>query len=661
LPPLFDRTKGGFYHLPHHRLGEWDAVTLVGGLLRLPAERDATGRELAAWSKVPVRVPSSQEAEIVERVGRVCDVPVEHVLALKELAGAAHGHLFLLRFAAAQLHEPEATWDQVMARLRHLGGQDLEARLDAMIGQMFEDLERRGFAATRVAQALTVFQGGAATDALQFVCCGRHLPSTSAEAIVHGDYGSALKRASLLEFEPATQRLGLHPLVRHYVLTRRMPAERDLAGWKQAHALWFAQLAHRQRGDFAALEQERLNLLAGAATVQELGDDRRLVDLAEDLFPWLWVRGHWLDARRLLSAALAAARRLDRISSEALLLHGLGLVCRSLGDYDDAQRNYEACIALEQAAHHRKALAQTLHEFALLCLARGDHAGARSACRRALPLQEEIDDHVGQAYTRSTLALLDLLAYELASAEAHHRRALQLAKEAGHPYLQALSWLGLAISALARNQPDEALVGWDSGRVLEHVPSGLIMKAATLHTLAVLAGECGETAEACRLFREALQWEAKAGDRAAQSETLRELALACQRLDQLDAAHAAMEDSLAHARDLGDRLGRTRALWSHGTLEREESATAVANELHRAGLAIAEEIGNSYWQGQHLDGLAQCAQALGQQAEAQRLAVQAQAKLGGPPRRYICFWDRNKLESERLSLGQPVSFPFGED
>src|SRR5262249_4402766 len=87
--------------------------------------------------------------------------------ATQEIAEAASFHPQLIRFAASELSEPESKATHVVERLRNLAGEDLQDRVESMIGEMYAELGRRKPRVLALLDILTVFSGGATVEALR--------------------------------------------------------------------------------------------------------------------------------------------------------------------------------------------------------------------------------------------------------------------------------------------------------------------------------------------------------------------------------------------------------------------------------------------------------------------------------------------------------------
>jgi tetratricopeptide (TPR) repeat protein len=110
-----------------------------------------------------------------------------------------------------------------------------------------------------------------------------------------------------------------------------------------AGAVWFDLSAPKPLGwpssleeAFAWLEGQRRNIAAGVETAAARGFDDLAAQLPAEFGPFLEQRSYWVDAERLHSIAIDAARRAGRRDLEARALINLGTAFRIQGRLDEA-------------------------------------------------------------------------------------------------------------------------------------------------------------------------------------------------------------------------------------------------------------------------------------------------------------------------------------
>jgi len=607
FPPLVDQIRGGFYALSVESLASFDALALL-------CERLG---DLGAGGKLPSTV------------------------ALEELAEAAHRHPLLLRFAAASLAQPDCTREQVRDRLRGLRGRDLQEEVEDMIGKMCDDLARREPQGLELVQALLVFSGGAASEALRFVWCGGDVPLESGEAERFEDLVQCTRGTSLLECRNC--RYGLHPLVRQYVERQRPPQESRRNQWAGAHVAYFLDYGARHSQDYDAMERERLNLFAAMDAAEQMRKSHAVASLAKCVATFLFVRGYRSEAARRLSKGLGAARQTCDRSGEASLLHELGAVSAVQGDYAGARKYYRRSLTLREELSDKRGKASTLHDLGVVSAELGDYASARECCRESLRLDKGLGNKLGEASTLHELGVVSAAQGDYAGARKYYRRSLRLREELSDKRGKAATLLGLgAVSARqgdyagAREYYRESLrldeeLGDKLGKVRTLNALGAVLadqrdyagarecyreslrladelgdkrgKADTLHDLGVVSADQQDYAGAREYFRESLRLDGELGNKVGKAATLRDLGGVCAQQGDYPGARKYYQKSLGLQQELGDKFGKAATLRALGTVCGEQGDYAGARECYRESLRLAEELSDKRGKAETLHGL----------------------------------------------------------
>lgn len=321
-----------------------------------------------------------------------------------------------------------------------------------------------------------------------------------------------LSAAHLAQEGPAG-RYHMHDLVRQYAanlaLKEESPPERSAAERRLvAHYLHTAHAADRQlyvhrppivldppeigavvqrlKDRAAALtwfDDNHGCLLAAQRLAEERGWDDSVWRLAWATTVFHWRRGQIHDHMTMWQAGLAAAQRLR---DPVALGHGYRLVGHALG----------------QA---------------------GRRAEADTHLRRALTLGEQTSDDFGQAHTEQLLAWLCDKSERHEEALRHAIRALRLAERLGNPVwtaiaLDAVGWQNAQLGRhhVARVYSRHALV---AHRAHRHVEG----EADALTSLAHIAHRTGKLTSALRQYHQALGLRRRLGDAYAEADTLEQL------------------------------------------------------------------------------------------------------------------------------------------
>jgi DNA-binding SARP family transcriptional activator/DNA polymerase III delta prime subunit len=304
------------------------------------------------------------------------------------------------------------------------------------------------------------------------------------------------------------------------------------------------------------LEAERANLLAAVeqAAEQAAGPGvpaELAIQLAEALFGFFWVRGHWDDSARVSLIALGVARRLGDRVGEAQANSDLGNMCWKQGRYDQA------------LARHQESLA----------------------------IWRELGDRWGQAASLNGLGLVHQWQGRYERALARHQESLAIRRELGDRRGQAGSMLNLGIVYGRLGRYDEALACLRESLALDRELGDRWGQSGSLLWLGELHERQGRYEEAQSCQQESLAIERELGDRHSQAYSLRCLGVLHQRQGRADQALADLEESLALSRELGDPYGEAATLRELGVTLRGLGRPEPARAHWLGALAIFERLG----------------------------------------------------------------------
>jgi non-specific serine/threonine protein kinase len=398
---------------------------------------------------------------------------------------------------------------------------------------------------------LAVFADGFTLEAAEAVVEGAvELPTASVF-----DGIASLVDKSLLRRESSTgseSRFGMLSAIQEFGLDR-LASEREEAATRRAHAATCLDLAesawpafrHRigQDSSLRRLEEERGNLRAALAWLNEHGDAASLLQLSGALF-WFWyVRGplsegrFWLEralsaedtgvppetrvramigaamlahfqgddeaAERWLETSLAVCATLEDPWWRAMSLLLIGIVAEDRGDYDAAAPRFIDALALFRIVNDPAHTALALNHLGIASWGQGQVDRAASLCAEAVELQRAAGDRWGLA---NCLAYLGLLAGE----RGEHERAATAHQESLELRWATHAWEGIAGSlanlatvAAAVDRPKQAarLLGAaaalleEAGRV-EKLPERAVHQRAAARSRAILGPAAFAAAEA---------------------------------------------------------------------------------------------------------------------------------------------------------------------
>ncbi len=403
-----------------------------------------------------------------------------------------------LELAAAWVHllRPAEVADALASSLEALAADrsDVPARhrsLRAMLDHAWSllgDDERAALA------AVAVFHSGCTREAAEAVT------GASLRTLLALVTKSLLRRTASGRFESLD-------VVRRYGLERlgEDPARR--AAVLDAHAEHFTDLGLRVAPELVGsapvdaanrLAAEHDNLRAALDHAVASGDAERGLRLANALFQYWWLRGHYREGRSRLDALLRLERPLpDDVYAEAL--GNAGSFAFLFDDLGAARPHYEASIAIARRSSDPVAPVATLTRLANLLTKLGDTDGAQHALEDALARVQAGD--AGAKHAAQVLNHLAGLAKhrgDAESAERWNRACFQAAKDAGDEFMAASAQANLGESAMLRGDLDEARsLHTEARAIFERLDFrvGLAINAQHFGDVALAAGDLAAAGE----------------------------------------------------------------------------------------------------------------------------------------------------------------------
>ena len=167
-------------------------------------------------------------------------------------------------------------------------------------------------------------------------------------------------------------------------------------------------------------------------------------------------QGDFEQARRHYTASLSVYQELEDKKQVAAVLRGLGEVAQDEGDQAAAKNYYEQSLVLCRSLGDVKGSSIALGHLAILALLQNDYEQAERLCYEALVMGRERGNSRATAIALTTLGFASWGQGKLKLAEMQFTEALAL--QAGFPdkRVAQYSLMGVALVALARNQPVRA-------------------------------------------------------------------------------------------------------------------------------------------------------------------------------------------------------------
>jgi non-specific serine/threonine protein kinase len=323
--------------------------------------------------------------------------------AVAALCRRLDGLPLAIELAAAQsaVYAPETLLERLDARFGLLdhGPQDAPPRLRSMrdaIGWSYELLDERLQLRFR---RLSVFEGGFTAESAAVVTSQPPLDRATCDVQLQ-----ALFDASLVIADPATSRFTMLETIREFGL-EHLENEDEVASMREAHAHWCLDLLARARNHWFTpsqttwgdlVEMEHANLRAALAWLDAETREADLTALAGLMWPFWFVRHHWLEGMAWLERALDASAG-QRTVARIRVLTGAGCLWLKVDNLPAATAFNQESLALCNKIGHASPPDSPLNGLAICANARGDFEEGQRLNLECLSMLRTCDDSVPSA------------------------------------------------------------------------------------------------------------------------------------------------------------------------------------------------------------------------------------------------------------------------
>ena len=214
------------------------------------------------------------------------------------------------------------------------------------------------------------------------------------------------------------------------------------------------------------LDSERANLLAAVDQAARMpGEGAAIaVQLAQALFAYLHVRGHWHDLVSVNETARRTARQIGDESGVAQACRDLGAAHELIGRYPEALRYLRDGLAIFRELGDRHGQAGCLSSIGAVHDSRGNLDEAGTAIAESLQIRRELHDRHGQAISLGNLGPVYARSGDPEQAVTCLREAITIFRQLGNRAGEAASlnnlaevYAGAGSTRLARQAAGEAL------------------------------------------------------------------------------------------------------------------------------------------------------------------------------------------------------------
>lgn len=517
----------------------------------------------------------------------------ENARAVIEICRRLEGLPLAIELAAVRVKvlSPDAILSRLDRRLKLLvgGRSDLPPRQRALETAIAWSYNLLDHAEQALFRKLSVFSGGCTLESAEGI--------TEDANVLDGI--SALLNKSLLQATPegngAPRRFSMLETVKEYA-SEQLEAQSETEAARRAHARFFLDLAEKAGREIISpqqiawlelLEAEHDNLRAALRWALDTGEGETALRLCTPLARFWERRGHRVEGRRWITAALAIDVAQERTIYRAEALHGLSFIESRLGNLTPARAAIDEALSIFRDLDDKQGIAQSLNILGLIATEQADYASARAFHEQSLAISRELGNTWGIANSTHSLGLL---AYYQSDLE----RAYALVQE---------------------NVPRWREIGDKWGI------------AGSLRLLANICDDRQDFEQARQLYRECLEIYREMGNRWGIAWTLHDLGDIEWRFENYDEAEPLHRENLRIFEEIGDKTGIAMSLHRLARIAYDQGRYEQAAALFRQSLSVARELDNKPVISFSVGGLAGVAAVQGRLKTAATLFGAAQAVL----------------------------------
>jgi predicted ATPase/DNA-binding CsgD family transcriptional regulator len=306
-------------------------------------------------------------------------------------------------------------------------------------------------------QRVSVFAGSFDLDAAEAVCAvGRVAAGQVADLV-----DALVAKSILLRQGGSTARYRLLDTMAEFGLTKLRGRGNERA-LRRRHRTWYAALAARQEAFgpgraawIAALDADHENLRTALEfCLAEPGQSAAGAQLVCDLW-WYWLtHGHLTEGRRVLAALLDKLDQTAAVRPRALYV--AGYLAQFQGDIPGARRLLEAALSAARTIGDVRAEAYASSFLGWNLYFLGDPDQGHALAQTALRLHRQSADQIGVVLALAQIGFIHLCAGKATATADWWDECARVSEVSGNAWYQAYSQWGLGVAALLRADHDRA-------------------------------------------------------------------------------------------------------------------------------------------------------------------------------------------------------------
>jgi tetratricopeptide (TPR) repeat protein/transcriptional regulator with XRE-family HTH domain len=358
-----------------------------------------------------------------------------------------------------------------------------------------------------------------------------------------------------------------------------------------------------QEAALAWLDKEQLNVHNAAEYASRRDRPGHAIALSCAMHGFLRGQGRWEQALPLHHAALAAARRIGDLLSEAAALTSLGDLQRLTGDYPAAIASLSQARDIYHGAGSKLGEASTLTELSVAHRLTGQYPAAIASLTLALALYRDAASRLGEIVALTEMGITQEATGQYRASAASQEQALALCQDLGDRPRMAtvLHYLGVVQQSLGDYHA--AVASQQRAIELNHDLGNRFGEAGARTYLGAALRLAGDYPAARASLARALEMCRDFPNRLGTANTLNYLGLVQMATGDYDDAAASEAEALDLYRGLGDRLGEAEVLNNIGELSLLTGTPDDARGWHEQALAIATGIASPPEQARALEGI----------------------------------------------------------
>ncbi len=327
----------------------------------------------------------------------------------------------------------------------------------------------------------------------------------------------------------------------------------------------------------------------------------------------LELQGRYEDARTLFQVAA------NEEPEHFFLRYEIALCARDLREWESAEVQFQALYEEALAGEDPRALIVTLNSHGLMDLNRNNYNAAEPKLREALEVASDNRFADERATVHTNLALVASRRGDTAQAREHYDRAIEAFAEAGKEPSPNFNnnFAGLLIDlgdfATAQQYSERAVEGF-------RLRGQRRFEAPSLNRLAKILRQRGDIEGAISLHQQAMLIYQEIGDVLGEISVMTAMTAAYREKGDLTRARLNAEETRVRAAALGDDVARADAFMQSAYVDSDVGLYEAARNNFTSALAVLEMLGDSAGIRDANSGIALAALALGDTAEAQRIA-----------------------------------------